>query len=199
MAGRFSEVQMLYYVGKDLFAMDRSVDGVRREQRESCARGYPAAELRGALGAGRAAHGGAKLRKWGVADYKSIFARAIGLNCMFAEAPPINVLAGEFVATISATPISCSPATKARHPSLALLLRTSSSSCIRRVSTRACSNASGWTSSYGRTSRSALWRPHFAWRVRAHCDSVGQRLDVGHASPCQAGFSAQNRQPISKR
>ncbi len=39
----------------------------------------------------------AKLRKWGVADYKSIFSRALGLHTMFADAPPREVLSDEFV------------------------------------------------------------------------------------------------------
>ena len=39
----------------------------------------------------------AKLRKWGVADYKSIFSRALGLHTLFAAAPPREVLSDEFV------------------------------------------------------------------------------------------------------
>ena len=39
----------------------------------------------------------AKLRKWGVADYKSIFSRALGLHILFAAAPPREVLSDEFV------------------------------------------------------------------------------------------------------
>jgi hypothetical protein len=38
-----------------------------------------------------------KLRKWGVADYKSIFSRALGLHTMFAAAPPREMLSDEFV------------------------------------------------------------------------------------------------------
>ena len=39
----------------------------------------------------------AKLRKWGVADYKSIFSRALGLHTLFAAAPPREILSDEFV------------------------------------------------------------------------------------------------------
>src|SRR5580692_2664248 len=38
-----------------------------------------------------------KLRKWGVADYKAIFTRALGLHCLFATAPTREVLSDEFV------------------------------------------------------------------------------------------------------
>jgi len=39
----------------------------------------------------------AKLRKWGVADYKSIFTRALGLQCLFANAPDREILSDDFV------------------------------------------------------------------------------------------------------
>ena len=39
----------------------------------------------------------AKLRKWGVADYQSIFMRALGLNALLAAAPERHSLADEFV------------------------------------------------------------------------------------------------------
>jgi hypothetical protein len=38
-----------------------------------------------------------KLRKWGVADYKAIFARALGLNCLFANVPTRDLVSDEFV------------------------------------------------------------------------------------------------------
>jgi hypothetical protein len=38
-----------------------------------------------------------KLRKWGVADYKSIFTRALGLHCLFANAPARETLSDEFI------------------------------------------------------------------------------------------------------
>jgi hypothetical protein len=39
----------------------------------------------------------AKLRKWGVADFKSIFMRALGLNALLSEVPDRGVLAEDFV------------------------------------------------------------------------------------------------------
>jgi hypothetical protein len=39
----------------------------------------------------------AKLRGWGVFDYKSIFSRAIGLNAVFCAPPDENLVSSEFV------------------------------------------------------------------------------------------------------
>ena len=39
----------------------------------------------------------AKLKKWGVADYKSIFSRALGLNSMLASVPERHSLTDEFI------------------------------------------------------------------------------------------------------
>ena len=38
-----------------------------------------------------------KLKQWGVADYRAIFMRAIGLNSIFGEAPSRDDLSLEFV------------------------------------------------------------------------------------------------------
>jgi hypothetical protein len=94
--GRYSELRMLYYVGKDLarwigqcleFA-ERNQDMLPRGTYQSFASfliqdAPPEVQ--------------AKLRKWGVADYKSIFSRALGLHTMFAAAPPREMLSDEFV------------------------------------------------------------------------------------------------------
>ena len=44
-----------------------------------------------------------KLTGWGVADYVSIFSRAIGLNAVFAEPPALTSLCEDFCAAITAT------------------------------------------------------------------------------------------------
>ena len=38
-----------------------------------------------------------KLKKWGVADYKSIFSRALGLNAIFNDVPERHKLTEEFI------------------------------------------------------------------------------------------------------
>jgi hypothetical protein len=95
--GRFCEIRMLFYVGKDLVRwIDQCSDAAERESRLQSARvewqsfaqllvEEPPLAVR------------EKLRAWGVADYSAIFARAIGLNCVFAEAPDQSVLSDDFI------------------------------------------------------------------------------------------------------
>jgi hypothetical protein len=95
--GRFCEIRMLYYVGKDLTRwVEQCMDVVNRDTRlqqeglkeQSFANMLiddPPEEVR------------EKLRKWQVADYRSIFSRAIGLNVVFAEAPGRTALADSFI------------------------------------------------------------------------------------------------------
>ena len=94
--GRHSELRMLFYVGKDLarwigqcleFA-ERNQDALPRGTYQS----FAAFLIQDAPPEVQA-----KLRKWGVADYKSIFSRALGLHTMFAAAPPREMLSDEFV------------------------------------------------------------------------------------------------------
>jgi hypothetical protein len=95
--GRFCEIRMLFYVGKDLLRwIDQSLEFVARTpdldgtgiQQQSFAAFLihntpPAVQT--------------KLQKWGVADYKSIFARALGLSVVFAGVPERGQLADDFV------------------------------------------------------------------------------------------------------
>lgn len=94
--GRYCEIRMLFYVGKDLVrwveqcmeAMERYPDLIGKFNFQSFVtylimRTPPAVQ--------------AKLRKWGVADYRSIFSRAIALNAVFASIPDRRVLNDDFV------------------------------------------------------------------------------------------------------
>ena len=95
--GRYCEVRMLYYVGKDLLRwIEQCTELVSREPElqqhsiewQSFAQMLvddPPAPVR------------EKLKTWGVGDYKAIFARSIGLNAVFAEAPDRTILADEFI------------------------------------------------------------------------------------------------------
>lgn len=93
--GRYCEIRMLFYVGKDLIRwVDQCLDSTDREaddQRLTYQRVVsflifhtPAAVQ-------------AKLKKWGVADYRSIFSRAIALNSLFAAVPDRSTLSDDFV------------------------------------------------------------------------------------------------------
>jgi len=95
--GRYSELRMLYYVGKDLARwIGQCLEYVERYQdslpRGICHQSFAAYLIQDAPPGVQA-----KLRKWGVADYKSIFSRALGLHTMFSTVPPRELLADEFV------------------------------------------------------------------------------------------------------
>lgn len=95
--GRYCEIRMLFYVGKDLMRwIDQCLELVERDAtlRHSGIRyqSFAALLVEATPGAVQA-----KLRKWGVADYRSIFSRALGLNALFADVPPAHVLSEEFI------------------------------------------------------------------------------------------------------
>jgi hypothetical protein len=95
--GRYSEMRMLYYVGKDLARwIEQCLEFAERLQdvlpRGICYQSFASLLIQDAPPAVQA-----KLRKWGVADFKSIFSRALGLHTMFAAAPPREMLSDEFV------------------------------------------------------------------------------------------------------
>jgi hypothetical protein len=95
--GRFSEILMLFYVGKDLARwIEQCLEHISRQTdlRDSGIRFQSFAEI---LVNHTPAPVQAKLRKWQVADYRSIFMRALGLNALLAVAPERHSLADEFV------------------------------------------------------------------------------------------------------
>ena len=95
--GRYSELRMLYYVGKDLARwIEQCLEFADRNQTALPA-GICFQSFAGLLVQDAPTGVQAKLRKWGVADYKSIFSRALGLHTLFAAAPPREVLSDEFV------------------------------------------------------------------------------------------------------
>ena len=95
--GRFCEVRMLYYVGKDLTRwIEQCLEQVQRD---------PAMRDPGIRFQSFAAYlvdhtpepVQTKLRKWGVADYRAIFSRALGLCAMLGVAPDPDTLSREFI------------------------------------------------------------------------------------------------------
>lgn len=97
MAGRYGEIRMLFYLGKDVFRWldqclewtDRTTElkgaEIHRQSFAGLLTGAPPETVK------------EKLVRWGVADYVSIFSRAIGLNATFSEPPPFNTLSEEFL------------------------------------------------------------------------------------------------------
>ena len=90
-AGRYQEVRMLLFLGKDLYRwlqqcvdfVERSADADPRINEQSFAAllvESPPESVR------------EKLEKWGVTDRRAVFSRAIGVNSMFSEPPPVDCL-----------------------------------------------------------------------------------------------------------
>jgi len=96
-SGRYSEIRMLYFIGKDVFRWlgqcEESVERIAElaemgVKRQSFARLLTVSPPSGVQ---------EKLTRWGVADYTSIFSRAMGLNAMFAEPPAMAALSDDFL------------------------------------------------------------------------------------------------------
>ena len=97
LAGRYSEVRMLFFLGKDVFRwISQCLEWAGREALLQTA-GITGQSFAALLTADPPEAVREKLLQWGVADYSSIFSRALGLNAMFAEPPAFDRLAEEFL------------------------------------------------------------------------------------------------------
>jgi hypothetical protein len=95
--GRYAELRMLYYIGKDLMRwLGQCVETVE-------ASGFFSGRLIRPetfavfLIEGMPTHVQAKLEGWGVVDFCSLFRRAIGLHSVLNELPPPEAFVGEFL------------------------------------------------------------------------------------------------------
>jgi hypothetical protein len=97
LSGRYAEMRMLFYLGKDVFRwIDQCVEWAQRAPE------FAALEIRRQSFAGLLTRNPPeevkeKLVRWGVADYVSIFSRAIGMNAMFVSPPPFETLNEDFL------------------------------------------------------------------------------------------------------
>ena len=97
LSGRYCEFRMLYYVGKDLVRwIEQSMDFVRSTP-ELAGEGILFQSFASFLVHDPPETVKTKLAKWGVADYKGIFSRAIGINSVFAEPPTMGDLSSGFL------------------------------------------------------------------------------------------------------
>src|SRR3984957_18048964 len=96
MAGRHSEIRMLFYLGKDVFRWIGQCMEIAERTSGLSAAGLKRQSFAGLLTSPPEAVR-EKLIRWGVSDYAAVFARAIGLNTLFAEAPEFKVLAEDFL------------------------------------------------------------------------------------------------------
>ena len=97
LAGRYSEIRMLFFLGKDVLRwLDQCSEwALRIPELEAAA--IHRQSFAGLLTANAPLAVRDKLLRWGVADYVSIFSQAIGLNAIFLEPPAFESLAEEFL------------------------------------------------------------------------------------------------------
>lgn len=95
--GRYCELRMLFYVGRDLIRWIEQCQDFVDMNSELREYGYKYQSFAALLVDATPPRVVAKLKQWGVADYRAIFQRAMGLNSMLAEAPARELLANEFV------------------------------------------------------------------------------------------------------
>jgi hypothetical protein len=97
LAGRFGEIRMLFFLGKDVFRwIDQCVEWAASEPGLASA-GLGRQSFAGFLASNPPESVKAKLAAWGVADPAAIFSRAIALNAIFAQAPDPGQLSDEFL------------------------------------------------------------------------------------------------------
>ncbi|HUA86955.1 MAG TPA: hypothetical protein VMB85_24030 [Bryobacteraceae bacterium] len=95
--GRYCEIRMLFYVGKDLLRwIEQCLEHIERHE-EMHNPGIKYQSFAAYLVNHTPAAVQTKLRKWGVADYKAIFTRALGLNAILAGIPRRELLSEHFI------------------------------------------------------------------------------------------------------
>ena len=97
LTGRYAELRMLFFLGKDVFRwIDQCVEWAQRVP-EFAAMEIKRQSFAGLLTKDPPEVVKEKLVRWGVADYVSIFSRAIGMNAMFIAPPPFEGLNEDFL------------------------------------------------------------------------------------------------------
>jgi hypothetical protein len=95
--GRFCEIRMLFYVGKDTARwIDQCLDVVGREPGLQDA-GLEWQSFATLLVEDPPEAVVARLSKWGVADHRAIFSRGLGLNSVFGNAPSRDLVSDHFI------------------------------------------------------------------------------------------------------
>jgi len=97
LTGRHSEIRMLYFLGKDVFRWIGQCMEIAERTPELESTSVKRQSFAGLLTASPPEPVREKLIRWGVADYPAVFARAIGLNTLFAEPPEFQALAEDFL------------------------------------------------------------------------------------------------------
>jgi hypothetical protein len=97
LAGRYAEVRMLYYLGKDVLRWIEQCQDLADRTPELRTNNLEPQSFAGLLTGAPPENVKEKLISWGVADYGTLFARAIGLNSIFTEPPKIDLLTAHFL------------------------------------------------------------------------------------------------------
>lgn len=95
--GRYSEMMMLFYVGKDLLRWGAQSMEFAERTPPLRDRGIRAESFIALLIEDTPEPVARKLRNWGVFEYRNIFSRAVGLHAAFQEAPDPRWLAPDFL------------------------------------------------------------------------------------------------------
>ena len=95
--GRFCEIRMLFYVGKDTARWIDQCLGVVNREPLLLSGGIAWQSFATLLVEDPPAAVLAKLKNWGVADHRAIFSRGLGMNSVFGDAPSRDMLSDEFI------------------------------------------------------------------------------------------------------
>ena len=95
--GRYQEIRMLFYVGKDVLRwVGQCMEHVSRYPELQTSACQPQS-FAAYLVQNPPAEVVSKLKRWGVSNHKSIFSRALGLNVILADMPPQEMFAPDFL------------------------------------------------------------------------------------------------------
>lgn len=95
--GRYCEIRMLYYVGKDTDRWIEQCLGSMEREARAPARTASWESFAVLLIENPPLPVTRKLDQWGIADHRSVFRRGLGLNSVFAELPARELLPDGFV------------------------------------------------------------------------------------------------------
>jgi hypothetical protein len=95
--GRYTEIRMLFYVGRDVCRWIQQCLEQSERQQSTRHLGLTFESFADYLVNRPPSPVKEKLQFWGVLDFRSIFIRAIGLNSMFEECPDRGLLAAGFI------------------------------------------------------------------------------------------------------
>jgi len=97
LAGRYAEIRMLFFLGKDLLRWIGQCQEFAQRIPELEAASVAGQSFARLLTGAPPAQVKEKLLQWGVGDYSAIFSRALGLNALFVGPPSFDVLADDFL------------------------------------------------------------------------------------------------------